>query len=220
MPKTVKIYWGRIIFALAFLPAAIGLTYVLISCFQRFSSLYVPFLLGVICYTLTYPVFKKPLSSYVIGHELTHVLGIWLSRGKIHSIRIAKSGGMVKADRINIWTALLPYFFPIYTVIILGVYFLLSIFLDMSRFYNWMVFILGLTWAFHFWMTIYVLRYNQPDIRYSGFLFSMVVIFTINIITLTLLLTFISPELSIGEFVKQSFLRIKESYIWILKRLH
>lgn len=219
MPKTVKIYWGRIVIALVILPAAIGVGLVLINYICLFSPSYIPFLLGVVCYTLIYPVFRKPLLSYVIGHELTHVLGIWLYRGKIHNIKIAKSGGMVKADRVNIWIALLPYFFPIYTIIILGIYFILYIFSDMGRFYNWMVFILGLTWAFHFWMTIHVLRYNQPDIRYSGFLFSVVIIFTINIIVLALLLTFISPELSISEFAKQSFLKIKESYLWILRRL-
>lgn len=217
MSRKIKIYWGRIILALLIIPAAVGLTGVLISYLRNYYSSYIPFLLGIVTYTLTYPVFRKPLTSYVIGHELSHVLGVWLSRGKVHSIKIGRRGGMVKADKSNIWTALLPYFFPIYTFLVLGIYFVLSIFWDMHRFYGWMLFILGITWAFHFWMTVYILRHNQPDIKYSGFLFSMVIIFTINIVILTLLLTFISPDINIWQFICESCERIKDSYLWILK---
>lgn len=183
-------------------PITLAFTSVLVRYIREFSLSYIPFLLGMVSYTLTYPVFRKPLSGYVIGHELSHVIGIWLSRGKVHSIRIGRYGGRVKADRINVWTALLPYFFPIYTIMALGMYFLLSILWDMGRYYNWFIFILGITWAFHIWMTIYVLRHNQPDIRYGGFLFSIVIIFTINIIFITLLLVFISPRLTISDFIK------------------
>lgn len=197
-----KVHLGRLALAVSILPLAVGFTCVLFSSLKCFSFSYIPFLLGIAAYTLTYPVFKKPLSSYVIGHELSHILGIWLSRGRVHSLRIGRQGGSVKTDRINIWTALLPYFFPIYTILVLGIYFMLSILWDMSRYYNWFVFILGVTWAFHFWMTLYVLRHNQPDIRYGGFLFSMVIIFAVNIIILTLLLVFISPKLTITDFIK------------------
>lgn len=208
-------YVGRLVLALFILPAAAGFTGVLVSSLKCFSHSYISFLLGIVSYTLTYPVFRKPLSSYVIGHELSHVLGVWLSRGKVHSVKIGRAGGMVKTDKANVWTALLPYFFPIYTIVVLGIYFVLSILWDVNRYYNWFVFILGVTWAFHIWMTIYVLRRNQPDIRYSGVLFSMVIIFTANIIILCLLLTIISPEITIGDFIQQSW----KGYLWILKKL-
>lgn len=208
----------KVLFVFVVIPIAIGLSGVLISFLGNFSFSYIPFFLGVICYTLTYPVFRKPLTSYIIGHELTHILGVWLSGGKIHSVRIDRHGGMVKADRINLWTTLLPYIFPVYTILALVLYLILSILWDFSRYYNWLVFILGITWAFHFWMTIYVLRMGQPDIRYGGFLFSIVVIFTVNILVLGLLLVFISPELGIWDFINQSVEKIKDSYIWILKR--
>lgn len=201
------------------IPAAVGLTGVLINYLKNSYSSYIPFLLGIVTYTLIYPVFRKPLTSYIIGHELTHVLGVWLSRGKVHSVRVSKRGGMVRADRINIWTALLPYFFPIYTFLVLGIYFALSIFLDMHKFYGLMLFILGATWAFHFWMTFYILRYNQPDIKYGGFLFSIIIIFTINIAILILLFTFISPDINTWQLICESSEKIKDSYLWILKKL-
>lgn len=212
-------YVIRIVFALFLIPVPIGLVSLLFSYLRTFSPSYMPFLFGVVCYTFTYPVFKKPLFSYVIGHELSHVLGVWLSRGRIHSFNIGRRGGTVKVDRVNIWTALLPYFFPIYTFLVLCIYFLLSILWDMSRFQNWLVFIIGITWAFHLWMTMYVLRHSQPDLRFGGFLFSSIIIFTVNIAILILLLVFISPELSILNFIYKSIERIKGSYLWILRRL-
>lgn len=219
MPRTLRIYWGRLISAIIIIPGAIAVFSVFIDCFKNFSHSYIPFLLGFIGYTLTYPVFRKPLTGYVIGHELTHVLGIWLSRGEIYSVKIGKSGGMVKTDRINVWTALLPYFFPLYTFLVLGIYYILSILWNISRYFNWVIFILGITWAFHLWMTIHILRQKQPDIRYSGRIFSAVIIFTVNIIVLTFLLIIISPDISISEFFLEFWNKVLGVYLWILRKL-
>lgn len=219
MLKNVKIYWGRIIFALFLMPAAAGFTGVLIFCLKKFSFSYIPFLLGVLSYTLIYPIFKKPFLSYVIGHELTHVLGIWLARGKVHSVRVSKRGGMVKTDKANVWISLMPYFFPFYSFIVLAIYYILSILWNVGRFFGLMVFALGLTWAFHLWMTLHIVKQNQPDIKYSGVLFSAVIIFTINVIILILLLTIISPELTMQKFIGQSVKMVQGSYLWILQKL-
>lgn len=216
MVKRVKIYP---ILALLFMPAAAGFTFVLTDCLKRFSYAYLPFFFGFLCYTFVYPVFRKPLLGYVIGHELTHVLGVWLSRGRVYGVRIGRQGGMVKTDKASVWTALLPYFFPIYAFLILGIYYLLSILWDMSMFFGWMVFILGITWGFHFWMTLYIVRKKQPDIKYSGILFSAVIIFTINVIILDIILVVISSELGILDLVRQSWNSISGAYLWILKRL-
>lgn len=201
------------------MPAAAGLTGVLIYYIKNFSLSYIPFLLGVLSYTLVYPVFKKPFFSYVVGHELSHVLGVWLFRGKVHSVKVGRHGGMVKTNKSNIWIALLPYFFPVYAILLLALYYLLAILWDMSRFFNFMVFLLGITWAFHVWMTLYIVKQNQPDIKYSGVLFSAVIIFTINVIILILLLTIISPELTMQKFIGQSVKMVQGSYLWILQKL-
>lgn len=229
MSKSVKVYhafarkspagWGRIILAVFIMPAAIGFIGVLSFCLRNFSFSYIPFFLGAISYTLVYPVFKKPFFGYVIGHELTHVLGIWLARGKVHGVKVGKNGGMVKTNKSNVWIALMPYFFPFYSFLVLAVYYLLSILWDMSSFFNFMVFLLGITWAFHIWMTLHIVKQNQPDIKYSGVLFSIVVIFTVNTIILALFLALISPDINIWRFICESFENIRNSYLWILKKL-
>lgn len=211
--------WLRIIFAFAIVPVSVGFTLVLADFLFKFSPAYIPFFLGIICYTLVYPVFRKPLLGYVIGHELTHVLGVWLFRGKVHSVKVGRHGGMVRTDKANVWIALLPYFLPLYTVLVLSIYYLLSILWNMEKFFGLMVFLLGVTWAFHIWMTLYIVRHNQPDIKESGVLFSTVVIFTTNVMVLTILLIFISPELTIKEFFSRSFTEVKLCYLWIINKL-
>lgn len=217
--RETGICWDKLLAGLILIPAGAGLTIVLLGYLRHFCIVYIPFFLGILSYTLIYPVFKKPLSSYVIGHELTHVLWVWLFRGRVHKVRVSRRGGMVQADRVNFWIELAPYFFPIYTITAVGVYLILSILWGMNRYFNLFAFILGLTWAFHLWMTVYVLRYNQPDIQASGILFSAVLIYTVNLIVLILLLVFISPELSFQGFICQSGSRVRESYLWILHRL-
>jgi hypothetical protein len=210
---------GRMVFGLIIIPAALGFSGVLLSCVKNFSISYIPFIFGITVYTLVYPVFKKPLLSYVLGHELSHVIGVWLCRGRVYGMKVGRNGGMVKTDKANVLISLLPYFFPIYTMLVLGLYFIFSILWDLSRFFNFMVFLLGITWAFHLWMTLYIVRNNQPDIKESGVFFSSVVIFTINVIILTLLLVLISPELTTKEFLHQSFEKVEGCYLWILRHL-
>jgi hypothetical protein len=219
MAKYVKKYWGRMFFALLLVPAAAGFLLVLINCIRGFSLSYLPFVLGIAAYTLVYPVFKKPLLSYVVGHELTHVIGIWLFRGRIFGFKATRYGGTVKTNMSNVWIALLPYFFPIYSMLVLSLYFLFSILWDLSRFFNIVVFLLGITWAFHLWMSAYILRQNQPDIKESGIIFSSVVVFTVNVIILSLFLVFISPDITIKEFLRQSFLEVQGCYLWMLRHL-
>ena len=209
----------RFIISLILLPVTIGITRVLYEYFLRIWPSCFIFLVGVLSYTLVYPVFKKPLRSYVLGHELTHMLGVWLFRGRVYRMRVSDRGGMIRADRTNVWINLAPYFFPIYTVLVLGIYLLFSIVWDLSRYSSLVVFILGFTWAFHLWMTVHILWQNQPDIRDSGLLFSLVIIYTLNLLILTFLLVFISPELTMRHFLTASWEKIGVCYLWILQKL-
>lgn len=212
-------WFVRLIIAVILIPAAFGITRVLYKFFmQSWSSCFI-FLAGVLCYTLCYPVFKKPLRSYVLGHELTHVLGVWLFRGKIHKMKISRRGGVVKANKTNVWIRLAPYFFPIYTLIVLGLYFLFSIAWDLKTYYNVIIFILGLTWAFHIWMTIHILLQNQPDVKESGILFSLIIIYMLNLLILDVLFVFISPRLTIRDFLNVNWHNVRNCYLWIAHRL-
>lgn len=101
----------RCVLAIVLLPLAFGMSLGLYDTFVNVWPSCCIFLLGIISYTLIFPVFNKPLRSYILGHELTHVLSVWLFRGKIHKMSISRRGGVVKTDKTNIWIKLAPYFF-------------------------------------------------------------------------------------------------------------
>ena len=204
----------RFIIAILLLPVAFGVTHVFFCYLKDGLSSCLLFVLGIASYTFIYPVFKKPLKSYVIGHELTHVLGVWLFRGRIHGFKISKNGGAVKANKTNMWIKLSPYFFPIYTIFVLCIYLLLAIVIDMSKYLNIIAYLLGVTWAFHLWMTLYILSKNQPDVNDQGIVFSTVVIYIINIAVLSSLFAFVSPELSIYEYFVSCWEKINNNYSW------
>lgn len=209
----------RFFIAILLIPFAAAITQVLYKfIIQSWPSCFI-FLAGVFGYTFVYPVFSKPLRGYVLGHELTHVLGVWLFRGKIHKMKVSRKGGVVKANKTNIWIKLAPYFFPIYTILVLGIYLLFSIAWDLNRIYGIFVFILGITWAFHFWMTIHILWQNQPDVRESGTLFSLVVIYVLNVLVLAGLFIFISPKLTIRNYFTANWQEINNCYLWIAQKL-
>ena len=72
------------------------------------------------------------MSLYVFGHELTHALWVWLMGGRVSRFRVGREGGHILTDKNNFLIALAPYFFPLYSILVLALYGALSLFMDMQ----------------------------------------------------------------------------------------
>ena len=103
--------------------------------------------------------------------------------------------------------------------------FLFLLYWTASRFYNVsglsneFVFLVGFTLSFHIFMTIEVMKMRQPDIVKTGELFSVLLIYVINVIVLLAALSLIFKEISFIGFTKDIALFSKELYIEILALL-
>ena len=86
-------------------------------------------------------------------------------------------GGHVLADRTNTWIALAPYFFPIYSVLAIGVYGVCGLFLDVAPYRSLLYAVIGATWAMHLSFTCWMIPKGQPDLHYGGTFFSLMVIY-------------------------------------------
>jgi hypothetical protein len=64
----------------------------------------------------------KPMWIYVFGHELTHALWTWLFGGQVKKMKVTSKGGHVVISKTNFVIALAPYFFPLYVVLVVGVF--------------------------------------------------------------------------------------------------
>jgi hypothetical protein len=93
-------------------------------------------------------------------------------------------------DVSNFLVNLAPYFFPIYTFLLLLVYWVAD-----PRFQIHIVFLLGMSLAFHLALTVYSLRQHQSDIAEVGWLFALPFIAALNVLLVVLVLWAVLPEL-------------------------
>ena len=72
---------------------------------------------GFILACVAFFALPRPRGIYVLGHELTHAIAVWMSGGKVHSLQASSKGGKVLSDRVSPWISLAPYIFPFYPMI-------------------------------------------------------------------------------------------------------
>ena len=126
--------------------------------------------------------FAAPDRVYVFGHELTHALWVWLMGGRVSRFRVGRDGGHIVTDRNNFWIALAPYFFPLYSLLVIALYGVLSLFLNVQPYGRLLYAVIGATWAFHFTFTCWMIPKNQTDLTDHGTFFSLVVIYLMNLL--------------------------------------
>ena len=165
------------------------------------------FFFGTISYLVFFLAFKKPITTYVFGHELTHVLWVLLFRGKIDSMKISKKGGYIRANRKNFLILLAPYFFPLYTLLTILAYIIVSYFHNIDRYFPIVAFAVGFTWSFHILLNALAISRTQDDFQHTGGFFSLVIVILLNIFILGLLTTFISGTVTLHD----NFAALKEN---------
>ena len=152
------------------------------------------------------------LYLYVFGHEVTHVIFIYICGGRVYGdIRVSVRGGHVVTNKSNWLISLSPYFIPFYTVVIGTGFFVARLFVDLSTVYtiNSLSFqplyffyaLIGFTWTMHIYYTLTILLKDQPDLRMHGTIPSLLVIYLVNSIVVIAFVTLASKELSFYGFV-------------------
>ena len=123
----------------------------------------------------------RPMHAYVWAHELTHALWGLLFGARIHSIRAKPTGGAVSLSKTNTLIALAPYFFPFYTMVVLLLRWIVNIWIPLEPYDLAWLFLVGFTWGFHFTFTVQTLLIRQPDIVDNGRVFSLTLIYLLNL---------------------------------------
>lgn len=136
---------------------------------------------GFAVWLSVFTLFPRPVRSYILAHELTHALWGLLMGASISRISVKEDRGSVILSKTNFLITLAPYFFPLYTVIVIAIYYVLWLFYDVGRFHLIWLGLVGLTWGFHLTFTVSALLQRQTDIRDQGRLFSYTVIYLANL---------------------------------------
>lgn len=146
------------------------------------------------------------LYLYVLGHELTHALFVYLCRGKVMDFHVSTSGGYITTNKTNLIIALSPYFVPLWSLVAVLVFSALRWFVDLSQAWNLAFYgLMGLTWTFHIVWTLWMIPRDQPDLKEHGTYFSLAVIFFGNLLVLVGMLCLGSenPGESFARFGKE-----------------
>ena len=123
---------------------------------------------------------------YVFGHELTHALWTWLFGGEVKKMKVSSKGGHVVISKTNFVIALAPYFFPLYVVLVVGVFAVGNLIWNWHGYLVWFYHLcVGAACAFHLTLTRFTSsgRSNRTS-RARVILFSAVVIFLGNVCVL------------------------------------
>ena len=207
-PLTVPTKWVKFIFAIFLLPMCGVLTQTFFTAFARATVTqrlwageeFWFFSLGAVLWLIAFFGLPRPILIYVFGHELTHALWVWFMGGRVSRFRVGPDGGHVVTTKANFWIALAPYFFPIYSILTIAIYGGLALFLNMQPYGRLLYAVIGVTWAFHFTFTCWMIPKNQTDLTDQGTFFSLVVIYLMNLLLLSIMLILASPQITFESF--------------------
>jgi len=224
-PLTVPTKWVKFIFAIFLLPMCSVLTQTFFTVFARATVTqrlwtgeeFWFFSLGAVLWLIAFFGLPRPLLIYVFGHELTHALWVWLMGGRVSQFRVGPDGGHVVTSKANFWIALAPYFFPIYSILTIGIYGGLSLFLNMQPYGRLLYAVVGATWAFHFTFTCWMIPKNQTDLTGQGTFFSLVVIYLMNRSLLSVMLILASRQITFESFGADLLTNLGNFVTWVLE---
>jgi len=219
----IPIRWVKFVVALFLLPLCAVLSQTFFTVFARATVTqrlwageeFWFFSLGAILWLIAFYGLPRPMLVYVFGHELTHALWVWLMGGRVSRFRVGRDGGHIVTDRNNFWIALTPYFFPLYSLIVIGVYGTLSLFFDVQPYGRLLYGLIGATWAFHFTFTCWMIPKKQTDLTDHGTFFSLVVIYLMNLSLLSVMLVLASSEIAFTDLGRDFIANTDKFARWI-----
>ena len=207
-PLTVPTKWVNFVVGIFLLPICGVLTQTFFTAFARATVTqrlwageeFWFFSLGAVLWLIAFLGLPRPILIYVFGHELTHALWVWLMGGRVSRFRVSSDGGHVVTTKANFWIALAPYFFPIYSILAIATYGVLGLFVNVQPYGRLLYAVIGVTWAFHFTFTCWMIPKNQTDLTDQGTFFSLVVIYLMNLLLLSAMLILASRQITFESF--------------------
>ena len=174
------------------------------------------FSLGVVLWVIAFFGLRRPVLVYVFGHELTHALWVVLMGGRVSRFRVGRAGGHIVTNRTNFFIALAPYFFPLYSILAIAIYGIAGLFYNVQPYGRLLYAVIGITWAFHATFTIWMIPKSQTDLKDHGTLFSLVVIYLMNLLLLIVMLVVASPQITFASFGSDMVTNIGNFSQWLV----
>lgn len=174
---------------------------------------------GFAFFILLFLIFGPPVRSYLLEHELSHVLFALLSGIRVKAFSLNRNSGYVKTERVNILIALAPYALPLYTLLLIGIYKIMSRYFP-HLFLKYLFYSLfGLTLGFHILATMHYLQIYQPDLARYGSFSSLIFISICSLLILVVILSLMFEQTQPIIYVRSSITQGLQIYRLIFSLL-
>ena len=207
-PFMVPTRWVKFVFAIFLLPICAILSQTFFTAFARATVTqrlwageeFWFFSLGAVLWLIAFFGLAAPDPDLRLRTRIDpRALGLVDGRTR-QPVSVGRDGGHVVTNKNNFWIALAPYFFPLYSILAIAIYGALSLFLNMQPYGRLLYAVIGVTWAFHFTFTCWMIPKNQTDLSDQGTFFSLVVIYLMNLLLLSVMLILASPQITFAGF--------------------
>jgi hypothetical protein len=220
--------WLKFVVAVLLLPAAVALS---LTAWQVARELvFIPaswrggpglaFAAGYALWLVVFVLLPPPMRTYVLGHELTHAMWALLMGARVSGLRVSKTGGQVKTDKLNWVIGLAPYFFPFYAMLFIALFFIAHAVWGLENHMEWLFFLVGLGWSFHVTFTLMMLLHTeQSDVKTQGVVFSVVTIYLMNLLTMLAVVTCLSQAITVRAVAGALERNLISVYGWVLDNI-
>lgn len=184
------IKWPIALVFAGFLPAATLNLYDLVLLSPTYLEFFAQFIAGLIGYLFIWQTMIRHTRLTFLStleHEITHCLFAWLTLNKVTALRatLRDGGRMTFTGTPNWLISTAPYFFPTVTVLLLIIF----VFIDSS--WSAVMFgLIGMSIAYHLTSTWTETHHAQTDLRESGLVFCFLFLPTANVMSYTLILSY------------------------------
>jgi hypothetical protein len=142
------------------------------------------------------------LYFYVLGHEITHAVFVYLHLGWVSEFKVTTKGGYVTTNKSNFIISLAPYFVPFWSSILLILYPICELCFTMPSYSEKILFYLvGFSWSFHLLWTLWMIPRDQPDLKENGTFFSVIIIYLANVVVLSIMLCIGAKSITWHDFI-------------------
>jgi hypothetical protein len=88
--------------------------------------------------------------------------------------------------------------------------------MNMQPYGRWLYAVIGATWAFHFTFTCWMIPKNQTDLSDQGTFFSLVIIYLMNLLLLSVMLILASPQITFAGFASDLLINLGNFARWLV----
>ncbi len=163
-------------------------------------------------------VLYRPVIAYVMAHEFTHAFWAWLLGRRVQEVRVGRESGhvvMASEGRSNVSVALIPYIFPLYTMMLIGLTFIV-----IPVVMPYLMCLIGASLGFHVCLTLYALRTSQSDLAATGRFLGVSVIAFANLVVIIGLLSLLAPDtVKIPKVAADTVDTLRSGVTWIIERI-